>query len=276
MVRRRTVARVGALMLVLNIAIATLSFLDLLVLGTGAIRVDLPRPADVRWSADPIGQSLLFRTSYTVANRGPYAITDLRIHSILLTETGFPLVEYRDEGLSVAAWTTRTFSPVAAMPFDRMVAADLPHLLLRDTHFTLRVAIDADTVFGLVHFRSRAAVDQPWRSPLGPAAGLLINGTLQQLVAAAAGPEGPALAQTALARIISAFLAPGVPVIQELPGDLLATYLVTPLAQGGADLAIRLVSGSPPRTLVDLHVPIATGLPSSWAGEGGGIGVEGG
>lgn len=281
-VRATTVARFGAVLLVVNLGVALLSVTDVWVLATGAIRVDLPEERDVRWAPDPVARALLFSTSFTIRNNGPYPVTGLSIEAVLRTASGHPLITYEDRGLTIAPGERRTVPVNARLPMESAINSGLADLLLRGTVFRLEVEVNADYVLGLAHFHARESIDRSWQPPLRELWALVLNGTIPGLVGDHLGPVAGGVAEEILRDVVGALATPGTPVQGVFPGGIVATYTYAPDGAAGPEFRVLVDDDSPPARLLELSVPIpaevaeALVLPVGGEADLGGGSIHGG
>ncbi|NIP35298.1 MAG: hypothetical protein GWN18_10100, partial [Thermoplasmata archaeon] len=85
-----------------NALVAFLSLTNLFLVAAGAIHVDVPEADDLVYEYDAANRSLLVDTSFTVKNKGIYAVKNLDIESVLVTHTGYTLVEFDQRDLRVS------------------------------------------------------------------------------------------------------------------------------------------------------------------------------
>jgi hypothetical protein len=176
-----------------NAIIAFLSLTNLFLVAAGAIHVEVPEADDLLYEYDAVNQSLLVDTSFTVKNKGIYAVNHLNIDSVLVTHTGYTLMEYNEEDLRVRPGEVRTFPIHVNLDLDRLVDPEVLRFLVEDGMFELRVKVRADYTLGLTEFRSDETILYIWESPLKQLRDLLMEGNLSSAVVEALGMAGPAL-----------------------------------------------------------------------------------
>ncbi len=192
-----------------NALVAFLSLTNLFLVAAGAIHVDVPEADDLVYEYDAANRSLLVDTSFTVKNKGIYAVKNLDIESVLVTHTGYTLVEFDQRDLRVSPGEERTFPVHVDMDVTRLADPEMIRFLVEDGAFELRVKVRADYTMGLTEFRSDETILYPWVSPLDQLAELLTEGNLTAAVEAALGIAGPALRGWISAIVLDASLAQG-------------------------------------------------------------------
>jgi hypothetical protein len=192
-----------------NAVVAFLSLTNLFLVAAGAIQVDVPEADDLLYEYDATSRSLLVDTSFTVMNRGIYAVNHLNIASVLVTHTGYTLVEFHQQDLRVSPGEERTFPVHVDMDISRLLDPEMLRFLVEDGAFELRVKVRADYTLGLTEFRSDETIIYPWESPLGQMRDLLMGGNLSAAIEEALGQAGPALRGLISGVILDASLAPG-------------------------------------------------------------------
>ncbi len=195
--------------MVANIIVAFLSLTNLFLVAAGAIQVDVPDAEDLVYQYDAGNQSLVVDTSFTVRNKGIYAVNHLDIESVLVTHTGFTLVEYEQRDLRVSPGEERTFPVHVEMDLERLADPGMLRFLVEDGMLELRVKVRADYTLGLTEFRSDQTILYPWISPLKQLANLLVEGNLSAAIEEALGIAGPALRGWISSVVIDAALAEG-------------------------------------------------------------------
>jgi hypothetical protein len=194
---------------VANAIVAFLSLTNLFLVAAGAIQVDVPDADDLVYEYDPVNQSLLVDTSFTVQNKGIYSVNHLSIDSVLVTHTGYTLVEYSEEDLRVGPGDVRTFPVHVNLDLERLIDPEILRFLVEDGEFELRVKIRADYTMGLTEFRSDETIIYNWESPLKQLKDLLLEGNLSVAVEEALGMAGSALRGSISAIIIDASMTRG-------------------------------------------------------------------
>jgi hypothetical protein len=189
--------------------VAFLSLTNLFLVAAGAIHVDVPDADDLVYEYDGVNRSLLVDTSFTVRNNGIYSVKHLNIESVLVTHTGFTLVEYTRNDLRVAPGEERTFPVHVDLDVMRLADPEMLRFLVEDGAFELRVKVRADYTMGLTEFRSDETIIYPWESPLEQLSDLLMQGNLSAAVEEALGIAGPALRGWISAVVLDASLAEG-------------------------------------------------------------------
>jgi hypothetical protein len=192
-----------------NAIVAFLSLTNLFLVAAGAIHVDVPDADDLVYEYDGSNRSLLVDTSFTVKNKGIYAVDHLNIDSVLVTHTGYTLVEFSQRDLRVRPGEERTFPVHVEMDLERLADPEMLRFLVEDGMFELRVKVRADYTLGLTEFRSDETILYPWESPLDRLDDLLVEGNLSAAIEEALGLAGPALRGWISAIVLDAALAPG-------------------------------------------------------------------
>ncbi len=192
-----------------NALVAFLSLTNLFLVAAGAIHVDVPDADDLVYEYDGVNRTLQVDTSFTVRNKGIYAVKHLDIESVLVTHTGFTLVEYDQRDLRVEPGEERTFPVHVDMDVMRLADPEILRFLVEDGAFELRVKVRADYTMGLTEFRSDETILYPWDSPLEQLADLLTQGNLSAAVEEALGIAGPALRGWISAVVLDASLSEG-------------------------------------------------------------------
>ena len=192
-----------------NALVAFLSLTNLFLVAAGAIHVEVPDADDLAYEYDPVNRSLLVDTAFTIRNGGIYAVDHLDIRSVLVTHTGFTLMEFKERDLRVAPGEERTFPVHVDMDVTRLADPEMLRFLVEDGTFELRVRVRADYTMGLTEFRSDETILYPWESPLDRLADLLTRGNLSAAVEEALGMAGPALRGWISAVVLDASLSEG-------------------------------------------------------------------
>ena len=207
--KRDAVRSLRTVLVVANALIVFLSLTNLFLIAAGAIHVQVPDADDLEYVYDTRNQTLLVDTSFTVRNNGIYAVKNLDIHSVLVTHTGYTLLEFDRSDLRVDAGEERTFPIHVDMDLDRLLDPQMFRFLVEDGEFELRVNVRADYTMGLTEFRSNERIVYPWESPLGRLRDLLVTGNLSAALEEALGVAGPALRGWISAIVLDASLSQG-------------------------------------------------------------------
>lgn len=207
--KRDAVRSLRTVLVVANALIVFLSLTNLFLIAAGAIHVQVPDADDLEYVYDTRNQTLLVDTSFTVRNGGIYAVKNLDIHSVLVTHTGYTLIEFDRSDLRVDAGEERTFPIHVDMDLDRLLDPQMFRFLVEDGEFELRVNVRADYTMGLTEFRSNERIVYPWESPLGRLRDLLVTGNLSAALEEALGVAGPALRGWISAIVLDASLSQG-------------------------------------------------------------------
>ena len=207
--KRDAIRSYRTILVVANAIVAFLSLTNLFLVAAGAIHVDVPDADDLVYEYDTANQSLLVDTSFTVRNKGIYAVNHLDIESVLVTHTGYTLMEYEQRDLRVRPGEERTFPVHVNMDLKRLADPEMLRFLVEDGMFELRVKVRADYTMGLTEFRSEETILYPWESPLKEMANLLGEGNLTAAIEEALGIAGPALRGWISALVLDAALAQG-------------------------------------------------------------------
>ncbi|UCC92513.1 MAG: hypothetical protein JSW25_07545 [Thermoplasmata archaeon] len=224
--KRDAIRSYRTILVAANAIIAFLSLTNLFLVAAGAIHVEVPEADDLVYEYDATNQSLLVDTSFTVKNKGIYSVNHLNIDSVLVTHTGYTLVEYSQEGLKVSPGEVRTFPVSVDLDLRTLADPEVLRFLVEDGMFELHVKVRADYTLGLTEFRSDETILYPWEAPLKQLRDLLTEGNLSAAVEEALGLAGPALRGWISGIVLDASLAEG-----EWRHDNLG---------GWADLAYRL------------------------------------
>jgi len=209
LMKRDAVRSLRTVLVVANALIVFLSLTNLFLIAAGAIHVQVPDADDLEYVYDTRNQTLLVDTSFTVRNGGIYAVKNLDIHSVLVTHTGYTLIEFDRSDLRVDAGEERTFPIHVDMDLDRLLDPQMFRFLVEDGEFELRVNVRADYTMGLTEFRSNERIVYPWESPLGRLRDLLVTGNLSAALEEALGVAGPALRGWISAIVLDASLSQG-------------------------------------------------------------------
>jgi len=209
MTKHDAIRRYRTILVIANAVIAFLSLTNLFLVAAGAIHVDVPDADDLLYEYDTANRSLLVETSFTVMNKGIYAVNHLNIEAVLVTHTGYTLVEYSQQDLRVSPGEERTFPVHVDMDIRRLADPEMLRFLVEDGMFELRVKVRADYTLGLTEFRSDETIQYPWESPLAQMRELLMEGNLSTAIEEALGQAGPALRGLISGVILDASLAPG-------------------------------------------------------------------
>lgn len=207
--KRDAIRSYRTILVVANAIVAFLSLTNLFLVAAGAIHVQVPDADDLVYEYDSGNQTLLVDTSFTVKNNGIYAVKHLDIESVLVTHTGYTLVEYVKRDLRVSPGEERTFPVHVSMDLERLADPEMLRFLVEDGTFELRVKVRADYTMGLTEFRSDETILYPWESPLKQMANLLSEGNLTAAIEEALGIAGPALRGWISGIILDASLAEG-------------------------------------------------------------------
>jgi hypothetical protein len=252
----KLVKRFGAIIMVVNIVVAFLSFTDMYLLATGAIKVEHPGSDDFDTSYDLRSMEFVFKSKFKVTNKGFYDVKDLDIESKLTTESGDVLIDYDHPDLTVPRWSSRTFEIEARMPVEKLLDLDLEDVLLNSVTLRLRIRIGADYVMGLVHFNLDQVRHYEWEAPLGDYSDILGNGTLTAIIEDLLNGEYDAASKKIIAAVYDGFLSNGgearIPVND---------YTDLVFQQEGDILHVRVEVDGPVRiTLMHFEVPIEGGV----------------
>jgi hypothetical protein len=203
------IKRFRTILVMANAIVAFLSLTNLFLVAAGAIHVDVPDADDLVYEYDTVNQSLMVDTSFTVKNMGIYSVKHLNIDSVLVTHTGYTLMEHSQEGLRVRPGEVRTFPVHVDMDLDRLADPQVLRFLVEDGTFELRVKVRADYTLGLTEFRSDETILYLWESPLKQFQDLLLEGNLSAAVEEALGMAGPALRGWISSIVLDASLSEG-------------------------------------------------------------------
>jgi len=150
----------------LSCLVATMTFLNVMTVATHSIDFEVPEEGDFEWAVDPVGQKLLFMSSFKVSNNGAFDIDKLGINAWLENSHGVRLIEFHREDLLISRGGDRTFDIMVSLPVDVFTPAGWLKFLSRDDTLSLTVDIDADYMFGLVHVTVDEVIQYPWAAPL--------------------------------------------------------------------------------------------------------------
>jgi len=176
------VARLGAVVLVVNMAVAAISLTDMYLLASGAVRVGLPSEKDFSWRFDAARTAVVFRGNYSVENRGFYDITDLVIDASVSTGSGVRLVTYKKLEPRIPAFGGGRYPITAELPVERLLRLDYGSVLFNTTHLHIRVRVDAIYEFGLARFHADQTLEYEWSPPLEDYSRLILGGNLSQML----------------------------------------------------------------------------------------------
>jgi hypothetical protein len=163
---KQNLARLKTVVIVLNCVVAALALLNLISVGAGAIRVDIPTKEDFTWDVDLEQHMVVFTGNFSVTNKGLYDIKNVDISAVLRDEKGGRLITYENEGLTIEAGQSRTFDIVALMKMDDLNLTQIVKLLLKDSIFYLDVDIEATYMWGLSTFKVDETLAYPWEAPV--------------------------------------------------------------------------------------------------------------
>lgn len=178
MFRESLMRKFSAIIIAVNLALALISLSNLYILGTGAVRVELPREDEFYIVYDDRSESIIFYENYTVQNRAFYDIFGLDIHSWLISENGVVVMEYSEKGAEVKAFTIKEFKINVSMPLEKIVEGEHYSILYKNLTLKLKVKINAYYLFGLVKFSVDDDNLYPWTSPLSEYRYIMEGGTL--------------------------------------------------------------------------------------------------
>ncbi len=207
--KRDAVRSMRTVLVVANALIVFLSLTNLFLVAAGAINVQVPDADDLSYVYDTTNRTLQVDTSFTVRNGGIYSVKNLDIHAVLVTHTGYTLIEFDRLDLRVDAGEERTFPIHVDMVLDRLLDPRMFGFLVEDGQLELRVNVRADYTMGLTKFRSDERIIYPWESPLGMLRDLLVTGNLTAALEEALGMAGPALRGWISAIVLDASLSQG-------------------------------------------------------------------
>ena len=264
-VDRKLVKRFGAIIMVVNLAVAFFSFTDMYLLASGAIQVEYPDQSDFETSFDVLNLEFIFKSQYTVSNDGFYNLDDMDIRSRLWTEEGDLLISYDSADLMVPRWSTRTFEIEARLPIENLLNMDMERILFEDGSFDLWVTIGADYVMGLVHFGLDQVQEFHWDAPLEDYEGVIEDANLTAVIQDLLGGDYNGASEKIAAAIYSAFLATGEEARVPL-NDF--TDLVIHVEDDATHVKVVLTAPFP-ITLLHFEVPIDEGVEDGGDDDGG-------
>lgn len=270
-VNPQLVKRVGAFIMIVNIAVAFFSITDMYLLASGAIQVDPPSQSSFETSYDPLAMDFVFKSSYSVENNGFYDLKDLDITSTLTTEKGEVLIKYESTGMVVPRWSKKTFPIEAHLPLEKFLELDLGELLFNSSNFVLKVNIGAGYVMGLVHFDLDQVRDYPWDAPLEKYSHTLGDGSIEGILGELLEGDYSGASEKVATAVFGAFLASGGEARVPL-NDY--THLVIVQEEGFLDIMVEIVTPFH-MTIAHFEVPIGdVGMENDMPveGQGGGVG----
>jgi hypothetical protein len=191
--KRNAIRNYRTILVAANAIVAFLSLTNLFFIAAGAIVVDVPDAEDLLYEYDPVNQTLLVDTSFTIKNSGIYSVKHLDIASTLSTDTGYRLVEYSENDLRVPPGEERVFPVSVVMDIDRLADPEMLRFLVDEGAFELKVKVKAEYTMGLTEFRSEEIIWYPWIPPLEQLRDLLLEGNLSKAIEEALGWAGPAV-----------------------------------------------------------------------------------
>jgi hypothetical protein len=251
-VDRKLVKRFGAIIMVVNIAVAFFSFTDMYLLASGAIQVEYPDQGDFETSFDVLKMEFVFKSQYTVTNDGFYNVDDMDIRSKLWTEGGDLLISYDSTDLMVPRWSTRTFEIEARLPIENLLKVDMEEILFEDGSFELWVTIGADYVMGLVHFGLDQVQEFQWDAPLEDYEGILEDMNLSAMIEDLLGGDFEGASDKIAAAVYGALLASG-----EEATVPLNEFTDLVVYVEGETIHVKVVLTAPfPITLVHFEMPV--------------------
>ena len=163
---KKDLVYVRIMAIALSCLVATMTFLNVMTVATHSIEFKIPEEGNFGWAVDPVGQKLLFMSSFEVSNNGAFDIDKLGINAWLENSHGVRLIEFHKEDLVISRGGDRTFDIMVVLPMDVFTPAGWLEFLSRDDTLNLTVDIDADYMFGLVHVTVDEVIQYPWAAPL--------------------------------------------------------------------------------------------------------------
>jgi len=264
-VDRKLVKRFGAIIMVVNLAVAFFSFTDMYLLASGAIQVEYPDQGDFETSFDVLNMEFVFKSQYTIINDGFYNLDDMHISSRLWTEDGDLLISYDSTDLVVPRWSTRTFEIEAKLPIENLLKVDMGKVLFEDGSFDLWVTIGADYVMGLVHFGMDQVQEFYWDAPLKDYEGIIEGGNLTAIIGDLLGGDYNGASEKIAVAVYGAFLASGEEARVPL-NDF--TDLVIYVEDDATHVKVVLTAPFP-ITLLHFEVPMVDGMQDGGGDDGG-------
>ncbi len=164
--KKKDLVYVRIIAIALSCLIATMTFLNVMTVATHSIDFKLPREDSFEWAVDPVGKKLLFMSSFEVSNHGAFDIDKLDINAWLENSHGVRIIEFHREDMVISRGGDMTFDIIVTLPMDVFTPAGWIDFLSRDDTMSLMVDIDADYMFGLVHFTVDEVIQYPWEAPL--------------------------------------------------------------------------------------------------------------
>jgi hypothetical protein len=207
--KRKAIRNYRTILVVANALVAFLSLTNLFFIAAGAIVVDVPDAEDLLYEYDPVNQTLMVNTSFTVKNSGIYSVKHLDIASTLCTDTGYCLVEYNENDLRVPPGEERTFPVSVILDLDRLADPEMLRFLVDEGEFELKVKVKAEYTMGLTEFRSEESIWYPWIPPLDQLRDLILEGNLSLAIEEALGWAGPAVREWLSPAILDAAMSEG-------------------------------------------------------------------
>ena len=152
--------------IILSCLVASLTLCNLLTVATHSIEFEIPEESDFMWAIGPDEKELLLLTEFSVSNHGAYDIDDIDINAKLLTENGQEWIDFAKNDLVVARGSSKSFDIIVTLALEDTSLIDWLSLLYKDTVLRLVVDIDANYMFGLIHFTVDEVLEYPWSAPL--------------------------------------------------------------------------------------------------------------
>jgi hypothetical protein len=146
--------------------VACLTLGNVLTVATHSIEVEIPDESDMNWSIDPQNKQILFRTAFSIKNRGAYDIIDIDINAKLVKENEQLLVTFSKQNMVVLRGSDKTFDIIVTLDLDTISLVDWLSLVYRDSTLQLLIDIDAKYMFGLLEFTVDEILEIPWSPPL--------------------------------------------------------------------------------------------------------------
>jgi len=164
--KKELVRRLRSLVIVMNLLVAGLAFVNLYTLTAKAVTVDVPTEEDFTWELDIEEMEARFLSNFTVSNAGLYDITDLDIVAVARDENGEHILTYSMSGLRIEAGEVRTFDIEAVLPLEDVGVERAVRWLLFDSVFYLDVHVRADFMWHLATFAVDEEIEYPWEAPI--------------------------------------------------------------------------------------------------------------
>jgi len=164
--RERALEKFRVVVILVNLAVASIALANLATLSTRAIEVSVPEEDSLFWSLDISNQRLLVQSEYSVKNQALYDIRDIDVEAVLYIDNETQIMRYEQKDLIIPRFSNQTMPITASIGLKEFPFEQLVPLIVLDADFTLQVNISAKYLWGLGEFRMNQEFYFPWESPL--------------------------------------------------------------------------------------------------------------